>query len=132
MAELKTKATTASVKSFLDKVTDPIQRQDSETLVALLQETTNAEPKMWGTAIVGFVDTVLKYESGRELDWFKVGFSPRKQNLTIYGLDIMNKDQAQLLTKLGAYTTGKGCLYIKKLSDVNLEVLKQIIKAAVK
>jgi len=84
---------------------------------------------MWGSAIIGFGSTVLKYDSGRELDWMKIGFSPRKDSLTLYGLSISTSD---LLTKLGKYKTGKGCLYIKRLSDVDQKVLEQMIMAALK
>ena len=87
---------------------------------------------MWGTSIIGFCDTVLKYESGRELDWFKIGFSPRKANLTLYGLTIQSPEQAKLLEKLGKYKTGKGCLYIKRLSDVDEGVLEKLIKSTLK
>lgn len=91
-----------------------------------MQEVTGAEPRLWGSSIVGFGDYHYKYESGREGDWFVTGFSPRKQNLTLYimaGFD--NYDQ--LLSRLGKYKTGKSCLYINKLDDVDLDVLKELV-----
>jgi len=130
MAELKTKANNLSVKKFLDSVKGE-RKKDCEAIVSLMQKATGAEPKMWGSSIVGFGHRVLKYDSGRELDWFTVGFSPRKANLTLYmagGVEL----QKEALQKLGKYKTGKGCLYIHSLEDVSLPVLKKIIETAVK
>jgi len=128
-AELKTKKTGDSVEGFLGKVADPQRREDARALAAMMSRLSGDEPKMWGSAIIGFGSTVLKYDSGRELDWMKIGFSPRKDSLTLYGLSISTSD---LLTKLGKYKTGKGCLYIKRLSDVDQKVLEQMIMAALK
>lgn len=126
MAENKTQKTEASVADFLNNLPDERQRQDSLALLQLFQQVSGAEPKMWGSSIVGFVDAHYKYESGRDVDWFKVGFSPRKQNLTLYITGGFPRHEA-LLAQLGKHKTGKGCLYINKLSDVNLDVLREII-----
>jgi hypothetical protein len=129
VAELKTKETAASVAGFLKKIADPVMRRDCETLVAIMKTATKAEPRLWGAAIVGFGNVHLKYESGRELEWFAAGFSPRKSALTLYlmsGLEPL----APLLKKLGPHKTGKGCLYIKRLDDVDLPTLKKLIGSA--
>ena len=128
-AELKTKETDASVDAFLDKVTDKQQAADSCVIVELMQRLSADKPKMWGPAIIGFGSTKLKYDSGRELDWMKIGFSPRKGNLTLYGLLSGNEKH---LDKLGKYKTGKGCLYIKRLDDVDLKVLEKMITASLR
>lgn len=128
MAELKTKPTAQSAAEFLLSQPDPARREDCLALLALFQETLGMEPKMWGGAIIGFGDVHLKYESGRELDWFVTGFSPRKQNLTLY-LHLGSDHHADLLARLGKHKTGKGCLYINRLSDVDLDVLRELIKA---
>jgi len=130
-AENKTKATDASVEKFIKGVTDKQKQADCRTIIDLMQTATKAPPKMWGSAIVGFGERHLKYDSGREMDWMIIGFSPRKQNLTLYipgGLD----QQADLFEKLGKHTTGKGCLYINKLEDVNMPTLKKIIQRSIK
>ena len=131
MAELKTKLNDASVTDFLNGIKDEEKRADSFEISKLMQQVTKQEPKMWGTSIIGFGNRHLKYESGRELDWFITGFSPRKQNLTLYisgGLP----QYADLLAQLGKHKTGGGCLYINKLSDVNLDILKEIIGQSLK
>lgn len=125
-AALKTKKSEESVEGFLNKIKDDQQRKDSFILLEMMKKTTGDEPKMWGPNIIGFGNVNLKYESGRELDWFKMGFSPRKQNLTLYGVNA--KGQESLLKKLGKYKTGKGCLYINKLTDVDINVLKKVIE----
>lgn len=131
MAELKTKKTTESVPDFLNGIVDEQKRKDSLAIVKMMEQVTKEKPKMWGPAIIGFCDTVLKYESGRELDWFKIGFSPRKQNLTLYiGGETLN--QLPLMKQLGKHKTSKGCLYINKLADVNTDILKQLIAASLK
>jgi hypothetical protein len=130
MAELRTKATKANVNAFLDAIADDDARRDCRTLVRMMQQATKAEPKMWGSAIVGFGDHHYKYESGREGDWFKTGFSPRKNALTLYGLGVQS--QPALMSKLGKFKTGKGCLYIKQLSDVDLGVLEKLIEKSAK
>ena len=130
MAELKTKKTGLSVDAFLKKIPEAQKRKDAFTIVELMEKATKAKGKMWGTSIIGFGDRHLKYESGRELDWFVMGFSPRKQNLTLYIHGAVQKQQA-LLKKLGKYKTGKGCLYINKLDEVDMAVLKEIINKGV-
>ena len=127
MAELKTKKNEASVQKFLNTIKDGQVRNDCEEIATMMKQVTKAKPKMWGSSIVGFGEQHLVYESGRELDWMLIGFSPRKQNLTLY----VTLDE-NLLKKLGKFTTGKGCLYIKKLADVDKKVLKEVIAASVK
>ncbi len=127
MAELKTKKTELSVDAFIKKIPEAQKRKDAFTIIELMEKATKAKGKMWGSAIVGFGDRILKYESGRELDWFIMGFSPRKQNLTMYIHGAVDKQKA-LLKKLGKHKTGKGCLYINKLEEVDMTVLKEIIK----
>jgi hypothetical protein len=131
MAELKTKVNEASVGKFLDSIPDEGQRSDARVLFELLQKATQAEPKMWGDSIVGFGTYHYVGKSGREGDWFLAGFSPRKQNLTLYMLGGWEAE-ADLLAKLGKHSLGKGCLYIKRLEDVNGPVLKRLIAAALK
>jgi hypothetical protein len=126
MAENKTQKTDVSVNDFLDSITDEQKRQDGFTLLALMSEITGLEPKMWGASIVGFGDVHYKYASGREGDWFKVGFSPRKQNMTIYIMDGFPKYH-DLLARLGKNKTGVSCLYLKKLADVDLRILRELI-----
>lgn len=126
MAELKTKETDASVDRFVDAIADAKQREDSRALVKLMRRACKEPAKMWGTRIVGFGSYHYKYASGHEGDTCKVGFSPRKQALTLYltgGLDA----QAASLKKLGKFKTGKGCLYIKTLDDVDLKVLEAMV-----
>ena len=129
MAELKTKVTKASVEKFIEGIKDERKREDCFLLLKIMKKATRAEPKMWGPSIIGFGDYRYKYESGREGDWFIAGFSPRAQNLTLYMLGGMD---GQALKKLGKYKTGKGCLYINKLEDVNLQVLNELITSSVK
>lgn len=126
-AKLKTQETGASAEGFLNGIKDAEKRKDSLEILAMLKKASGDKPKMWGAAIVGFGQVALKYASGRELDWFKVGFSPRKEALTLYGLLHAG---AELLPKLGKFKTGKGCLYIKKLSDVDVRVLKAMMEKA--
>ena len=131
MATLKTKPGNKDIPSFLDQVTDDQKRKDCYEILDLMQETTKAPPVMWGDSIVGFGQYHYKYESGREGDWFLTGFSPRKQNLTLY---IMTgfKSYSSLMEKLGKFKTGSCCLYIKRLTDVDKSVLKQLIAESVK
>ena len=131
MAELKTKVNDASVVKFLRGITDEAKREDSYHLLEMMKKATKAEPKMWGTSIIGFGDYHYKYESGREGDYFLSGFSPRKQNLTLYILGGFDGHE-ELLNKLGKYSLGKGCLYIKKLEDVDTKVLKELVTRSVK
>lgn len=129
MAELKTKKTELSVDTFIRQIPDEQRRKDAATLVKMMEKATKAPAKMWGAAIIGFGDRHLKYESGRELDWFVMGFSPRKQNFALYVPGVVEKQQA-LLKKLGKYKTGKGCLYVNKMEEVNIPVLQEIIMKA--
>jgi Domain of unknown function (DU1801) len=131
MAELKTKKNEASVAEFLQAIPDEQKREDSLTILALMQKATKAEPKMWGSSIIGFGDYHYQYASGREGDWFQLGFSPRKQNLTLYLLSGLEA-QRDSLAKLGKHKTGKGCLYINKLADVDMKVLQTMLTDAVK
>jgi Domain of unknown function (DU1801) len=127
MAELKTKKTTESIEKFLNNFADEQRRKDCFRLVEIMKAATRVEPAMWGTSIVGFGRYQYKYESGRELEWFLVGFSPRKQDLTLYIMRGLER-YPSLMKKLGKHKTGKSCLYIKKLEDVDLATLKQLIK----
>lgn len=129
MADLKTKPRTASVQAFLDRIKDDARRQDSATVARLMARATNAKPRLWGSAIVGFGDFRYKYASGREGDWFLTGFAPRKDRLTLY---LWRLDTLQpLLARLGRHSKGKGCLHIKKLADVDVGVLGDIIEQSV-
>ena len=128
MAEAKTKPTDQSVDSFIKKIPDPQTREDCFTIIKLMKEATRTEPQMWGSSIVGFGLRQIQYAGGRTGDWPIIGFSPRKQNLTLY-VGVGQQDPV-LMKKLGKHTVGKGCLYIKRLSDVDLPTLKKIIKAA--
>jgi hypothetical protein len=130
MAELKTQPNDQNVEDFLNSVADGTKRRDSFTILELLKQETGLEPVMWGDSIIGFGSYHYKYASGREADWFLTGFSPRKRNLTLY---IMSGFEGydKLLNKLGKHSTGKSCLYIKKLGDIDLEVLEELIGKSV-
>ena len=131
MAELKTKPTDASVQTFLDSVTDDQKRQDSLALVELMRAATEAEPKMWGSSIVGFGEYHYKYErSSQEGDWPLTGFSPRKRNMTVYIMPGFSNYQ-NLLERLGRHKTSSSCLYLSKLENIDVKVLKQIIRKSV-
>lgn len=130
MAEAKTKPTKQSVEKFIKGLPDAGTREDCAAVARLMQEATRAEPQMWGSSIVGFGLRQIQYAGGRTGDWPIIAFSPRKQNLTLY-VGVSQQDPA-LMKKLGKHTVGKGCLYIKRLSDVDLPTLKKIIKAATK
>lgn len=131
MAELKTQKTNASVDKFLASVKDKQQKEDSITILEMLKKASKSEPKMWGSAIIGLKNRKLKYESGRELDWFTIGFSPRKQNIALY-LPGGHEAVADIIEKLGKYKTGKGCLYINKLADIDPKVLQKVFNESVK
>jgi len=131
MAELKTQRNKASVKAFLDKNTDDATRADCEALIKLMKSVTKAEPEMWGTSIVGFGSYHYKYASGQEGDWPVSAFSPRKQNLTIYIMAGFER-YPELMAKLGKYKTGKSCLYVKRLADVDAKVLRELVTDSVK
>jgi hypothetical protein len=129
-AELKTKATSADVSAFIAKVADPGRRADCARIVQLMQAAVKAPPRMWGAGIIGFGDLRLKYETGRELDWFVCGLAPRKDAIALYGLLKPGPTTDKLLAKLGKHKTGKGCLYVKKLADVDVDVLGQLLARA--
>jgi len=127
MAELKTQRNDGSVEDFLNSVSDEKKRQDSFAILELMREVTGEEPKMWGASIVGFGSYRYRYATGREGDWFLTGFSPRKQNLTLYIMAGFRRYE-ELLASLGKYKTGKACLYIKKLADIDLGVLRELVR----
>jgi hypothetical protein len=126
MAELKTTLNDGSVDDFIDTVQDPVRRDDCVKIIRIMQDVTGEPPKMWGAGIVGFGSYHYKYASGREGDWFLTGFSPRKKDLTLYIMSGFKKSGA-LMNKLGKYKTGKACLYIKSMTDINEDVLKELI-----
>lgn len=130
MAELKTKPTTADVAAFLAAVTPEARRHDAAALVQLMQEVTGAPPVLWGSSIIGFGSYRYTYDSGRTGDWPLVGFAPRKANLVLYIMPGFTGYDA-LLARLGKHTTGKSCLYLKRLSDVDPEVLRTLIARSV-
>ena len=131
LVEIKTKQTSSSVESFINSITDEQKRKDSQVILKLMEKATKEEPKMWGSSMIGFGK--LRYKSpatGREVDWFKIGFSPRKANLSLHLIDLQR--HADALTKLGKHKTGSGCVYINKLDDVDIKVLEKMIVAAAK
>ena len=131
MAENKTTPNDQDVEQFLNSVEDERKRKDSFMILELMKQVTGIEPRMWGSSIVGFGSYHYKYESGREGDMILAGFSPRKQNLTLYNMGGFERYD-DLLKKLGKHTTGKGCLYIKRLDDVDLPTLKSLIEESFK
>jgi uncharacterized protein DUF1801 len=131
MAENKTTPNDQDVEQFLNSVDDERKRKDSFMILELMKQVTGIEPRMWGSSIVGFGSYHYTYESGREGDMILAGFSPRKQNLTLYNMGGFERYD-DLLKKLGKHTTGKGCLYIKRLDDVDLPTLKSLIEESVK
>jgi len=130
MADSKTKPTELSAAAFIDALPDETRRADAKRLIKLMQSATGEKPKMWGPSIVGFGSHHYKYESGREGDMPLAGFSPRKAATVLYGLMGSGESEA-LLAKLGKHTTGKGCLYIKKLADVDQKVLETLVVKSV-
>ncbi len=130
-SQLRTQRNNASVKGFLDGVNDAKKRNDCFAVSALMEEITGEEPAMWGTSIVGFGSYHYKYASGQEGDWPLVGFSPRKDSLTLYIMPGF-AEYTELLGKLGKHTTGVSCLYIKSLDDVHLPTLKTLVRQSVK
>lgn len=130
MAELKTKLTQASVDDFLNAIRDAQVRQDCWAIVDIMQEATQSKPQMWGASIVGFGSYHYKYASGREADWMLTGFAPRKQNITLYIMAGFEQYD-EMLAQLGKHACGKSCLYIKRLSDVHMPTLKQLVQASV-
>jgi len=132
VAEIKTKQTSSSVDGFIDSIPDEQKRKDSYVILKLMEKATGEKPKMWGSSLIGFGK--LRYKSpatGREVDWFKMGFSPRKANLSLH-LGLNMQRHAEALKKLGKHKTGVGCLYILKLEDIDIKVLEKMIVASVK
>jgi hypothetical protein len=130
MSDAKTRPTGADVEQFLEGIADERQRADCREIAAMMREITDADACMWGPSIVGFGTYRYRYASGREGDWMITGFSPRKQNTTLY-LTYGLENKAELLARLGKHTTGKACLYIKRLSDVDRAVLRELIAQSV-
>ena len=130
MAEIKTKLNSASVADFINSVPEEQKRKDSQILLEMMQKASREEPKMWGDSLIGFGLVQHKSPStGRVVDWFKIGFSPRKANFSLYLMDLTIHEAN--LTKLGKHKTGTGCLYINKLADIDMNVLKEMIDKAV-
>jgi hypothetical protein len=130
MTELKTQKNEASVSEFLNGVENDKKREDSFAVMKLMQEVVGEEPAMWGSSIIGFGGYHYKYASGREANWFLTGFSPRKKNLTLYIMSGFDNYET-LLADLGKYSTGKSCLYINKLEDVDMTTLRKLVKESV-
>ena len=132
MAELKTKLNDASVTDFLNRIADEQKRKDCFEVLKMMKQAAKAEPKMWGTSIIGFGSYHYKSASGREGDWMLIGFSPRKQNITLYIMPGFERNK-DLLKKLGKHSvSGGSCLYIKKLSDVDTKILKELVGNSIK
>jgi hypothetical protein len=132
LAVIKTKQTTASVEDFINTVKEEQKRKDSFTLLEMMKKASGEEPKMWGASLIGFGNKRYKSPtSGREVDWFRIGFAPRKANLSLY-LSLNIKQYAAELKKLGKHKTGVGCLYINTLEDVDIKILKGMIDAALR
>ena len=130
MAELKTKPTNQTVKDFIASVPDAQTRTDCSTIAKLMEEAAGSKGVMWGTSIAGFGTRTIKYANGKEADWPIIAFSPRKQNLTLYLS--LGESQQKLLSKLGKHSRSKGCLHIKRLSEVDMATLKKLIKNSTK
>ena len=130
MTEIKTRENKASVNDFLNDVSNERKQSDAFAILKLMQEITNEEPKMWGNSIVGFGNIHYRYSSGREGDWFLTGFSPRKQSLTIYLISGFSQFEDEL-SRLGKHKTSVSCLYINKLEDVNVDVLRELIEKSI-
>ncbi|MDB4533755.1 DUF1801 domain-containing protein [Vicingaceae bacterium] len=128
MAENKTQKTELSVEDFINSVDHEGKRKDAFEILNMMKKITGEDPKMWGASIIGFGDLRYKYASGREGDWFKVGFSPRKTKISLYvsGCDVSMHEE--MLTRFGKHKAGKGCLYVNKLVDIDVGVLKEMIK----
>lgn len=127
MSELKTKRNNKNVLAFLNKIENDNKKRDCFAILDLIKEISGEDPKMWGDSIIGFGDYHYKYKSGREGDWFKVGFSPRKNNIVLYFMTYFKKSE-NILKRIGKYKTGKSCFYINKLEDINIDVLKELIQ----
>lgn len=132
MAEIKTKQNDASVEGFLNAVKDEQKRKDSYAILDMMKKATGEEPSMWGSSLIGFGNVRIKSPTtSREVDWFRIGFAPRKANFSLYLPGYM-QHYTEALKKLGKHKTGMGCLYINKLEDVDVKVLKEIIESSVK
>ena len=130
LVEIKTKPTTASVEDFINSITDEQKRKDSFVLLEIMKKASGEDPVLWSSSLIGFGNKRYKSPAtGREVDWLLIGFSPRKANLSLY-LTMDIKKHAAALEKLGKHKTGVGCLYINKLEDVDLKILKKIIDAS--
>lgn len=141
MAEIKTKVNTASVDKFLRTIKDKAKRDDCIAIAAMMEKAIKSPPEMWGTAIIGFGRRKVVYANGKDAEWMQIGFAPRKQNIALYGLKVFTMTTKGLvekqgdndfLLKLGKFKEGGGCLYINRLSDVDIKQLEKIIKLAVK
>jgi hypothetical protein len=131
MAEIKTKSTSASVEEFINSIKNEQMRKDSFVLLEMMKNVIGEEPKMWGSSLIGFGQVKLKSpKTGREVDWLRIGFSPRKANLSLYISGNINHQHAEALKKLGKHKTGVGCLYINKLEDIDMKILKGMIEAS--
>lgn len=130
-AEIKTKENEASVEDFINQVEDETKRKDCWKIASMMEKASGKPPKMWGSSIVGFDQYHYKYESGREGDMCRIGFSPRKQNMVVYIVDGFEKYD-DLMSKLGKHKTGRSCLYFKKLTDIDENILKELIELSVK
>ncbi len=132
LVEIQTKQTESSVEDFINSIQDEVKRKDSQQILKMMEKATKEKPKMWGASMVGFGNKRYKSpNTGREVDWFLIGYSPRKANLSLHlGLDVQK--YSEWLDKLGKYKTGVGCLYINKLEDVDVKVLEDMIRMAAK
>ena len=131
MADIKTKPTSASVEDFINSIKDEQKRKDSFVLLEMMKKAIGEEPKMWGSSIIGFGQVRLKSpNTGREVDWLRIGFSPRKANLSLYISGDINHQHAEALKKLGKHKTSVGCLYINKLADIDMKVLEGMLDAS--
>ncbi len=132
LVEIKTKPTSASVEEFINNVNDEQKIKDSFVILEMMKIASGEEPTMWGGSVIGFGNKRYKSPAtGREVDWLQIGFSPRKANLSLY-LNISFKDNVEVFNKLGKHKTGAGCLYIRKLEDIDMDILKELIDISVK
>lgn len=126
MAELKTKVTENSVQDYLMQITNEVTRKDCQLICNLMEEISKSKGKMWGDSIIGFGDYQYSYSTGRTGDWFMMGFSPRKANISLYIMGCDGQVKEEVLSRLGKHKGGKGCVYIKTLADINFDVLKEM------
>lgn len=136
MAELKTQKNDGSVEDFLNSVENEKKRADGFTILGLMKKITEQNPTMWGDSMIGFGTIKYHYASGQEGEWFPVGFSPRKQNITLYffGLysSLDSENYLQLIARFGKHKSGKGCLYINKLEDIDMGVLEELVRLSIR